>query len=169
MSSEVAFEDMEAGKYYKLRDSYQLTIEQQGNGTLQEDIDKIASAYYELEEDPEDGDARFRLPPGESVIVPYVNGVNQETGPRNYIFISSTALPDGEDTVFLEGDQGNIPIPVNTGNGNFMNNGNPMTNFINLTNSSGGRRKRRQSKKRKTLKRKLRKQTRKARKSRRRM
>lgn len=165
MSTEVAFGDLEAGKYYKLRDPYQLTVEQHGYGTLQEDIDTIASSYYKLEEDPEDGDARFRLPPGESIIVPYVNGVNQPTGPRNYIFISSEALPDGEDTLFLEDVQENIPVPANP-NGNSMNNGNPMNSLINLTNSSGGRRKRRQSKKRKTLKRKHRKQTRKARKSR---
>lgn len=154
MPIEVAFEDLEEGKFYKLKTHFTLSIQQQGNGTLQEDIDKIANNYYELDSpfDYSDGGS-FILPAGETVMVPYVDGLNQRHGPRDYIFISEMALPQGEQTIFLEKPNDNDP--------GYSNNDPIQTNnVINLTGSSGGKRKRRMSKKRKT-----RKQKRKSRKS----
>lgn len=151
MPLEVRFGDLEAGKYYKLRDHYVLSPQQQGNGTLQEDIDRISARFYKLKDTFEEGDdAEFELAPGEADInIPEVNGVNHPFPSRDYIFIASWGtLPEGDDTIFLEEESQNIQIP------GMNNNTVTMSNFINLTNTFGGKRKRRMTKKRKTRKQK---------------
>lgn len=159
MPIEVPFSDLEGGKYYKLRDHYILSAQQQGNGTLQEDIDRISARFYMLRDGYEFGDdAEFELAPGEAEIdIPEVNGVNNPFRSRDYIFISSfRTLPEGDDTIFLEEEPENVQIPGLTNNDPIQTN-----NIINLTGSSGGRRKRRMSKKRKTMKKRKNKKTRK--------
>jgi hypothetical protein len=156
---DVPLTDLQVGRYYKLKEPFTLTDELQGNGTLQEDIDLLANEYYKLQSFDEDSfDAEFALPSGMTVHVPAGPESNQRETDRPYIFITGAALPDGEDTLFLEmiDEQPNIVAPVpDTENTN-----NPFENE-NGRGLSGGKRKKRQSKKRKTVKKSKRKQTRK--------
>jgi hypothetical protein len=165
---EVPFADLEEGKKYKLRDHFTLTVEQEGYGTLQEDIDLLANGFYELTEIYNLGgsvDATFRLPPGQTVHIPAVPNSNQRENIRDYIQLSSEALPDGEETIFLElnDPQENIQAPTQT---NLQRNNATNALINNGTQSAGKRRSYR--KKRKTVKKKSKKsKSRKARKSRR--
>ena len=148
--AEVRLRDLQVGTRYKLRDPINIqNVSFEGRdghtwiqGTIQADLDRIHGGFYELERldsnnennngNPVYFDATFTIPAnGLPIHVPA--DLNEEGGDRDrqYIFLSTDALPEGDDTLFVTEDAENVDMyEVSNNNANM----------------DGGKRKRKQRK-----------------------
>ena len=129
--AEVPLRDLQVGTRYRMRDPIIIQNVMFQNedghlwiqGTIQEDLDRIHGGFFELERldnngendngNPENFDATFTIPINFPPI--QVPDDLQEEGAepvRHYIFLSTDALPDGDNTIFVTEDNENVPMNI---------------------------------------------------------